>query len=1043
MNLQELRQKRLKWVEANRENGFDDGIKRLLTDLYPDNAHFIFELLQNAEDARASEARFILKEDSVEFEHNGDRLFSIKDVESITSIGISTKRDDHTNIGKFGVGFKAVFSYTSTPEIKSGEYHFRICDLVVPDTKGLSSVECEKKKTYFIFPFDNPDKSPDMARVEIEKNLRQLNESSLLFLSNIKKIEYLLPDSTLGFLERKKIDENQIEILVQHPEDSEPASVVFLRFEKQVAVQDEDDKPKLCRIAAAFGLEKTKEQNWKIRPLEPGRVCIYFPAEKETSNLKFHLHAPFASTIARDSVRDCEANNDLRDHLADLIAESMTNIRDQKLLDVAFLATLPNDRDSLVPFYKPIQEQLVETFNNEELTPMKQGSHAAASETFRGQARLSDLISDSDLAKIWGDDYCPPMWIANPPQRNQREDNFLSMLYINEWTTEDLVSELSANSESIMKWLTEKPDEWHQRLYALLGDFLSSAPSYPSYVATKRKNLLSKLRIIRCSDGEYRVGSECYFPSDDVENDEQFPRVAKGVYLSGNNKQEQEKAHKFLEELGIRERDLVEEVIKEILPKYRDNSVTVVPEENKRDLKKIEQAYKTDSQEQKERLRKQLRVTPFILAECPSLKKTVYRKPDQIYFRSDDLNIYFFKDDSFACVNPDHPHSTLLKDLGVSKTVRIHQRPKNLEGYVSIVRRRGYHKRGLDGFDPDIHVEGLECAMANPNPQKSTFIWNEIAIRNSDCIRGIVETATRQSYEGSRKEKQLSEFGQLLIDTAWLPDSNGNMHTPSELTLDDLPESFVRDEKLADQLGMKKNVVAKLAEEVGISTGDIELLRQDPEGFRLWKAEREEKGKKPEFPERVSANLERREKQLRDQVKDSPEKEYKTRERSTRTTRGEIEPDIYLRNQYTNQHDQLICQICKEEMPFKKRDDEYYFEAVEALSGDYFHKEHEAQFLALCPECAARYKEFVKRDETILSKLHRALKSSDKPEVPLKLGELETSLQFVETHWQNMKTILQAVVDRSDSWSEQDQKDLTTASLQYAEVLYPEEEDLV
>lgn len=34
------------------------------------------------------------------------------------------------------------------------------------------------------------------------------------------------------------------------------------------------------------------------------------------------------------------------------------------------------------------------------------------------------------------------------------------------------------------------------------------------------------------------------------------------------------------------------------------------------------------------------------------------------------------------------------------------------------------------------------------------------------------------------------------------------------------------------------------------------------------------------------------------------------------------------------------------------------------------------------------------------------------------------------------------VVDRSDTWSEQDQKDLTTASLQYAASLYPED-DLV
>ena len=83
-------------------------------------------------------------------------------------------------------------------------------------------------------------------------------------------------------------------------------------------------------------------------------------------------------------------------------------------------------------------------------------------------------------------------------------------------------------------------------------------------------------------------------------------------------------------------------------------------------------------------------------------------------------------------------------------------------------------------------------------------------------------------------------------------------------------------------------------------------------------------------------------------------------------------------------------------MPFKKRDSEYYFEAVEALSGDYFHKEHEAQFLALCPECAARYKEFVKREETNLNQLHHTLLASDKPEVSLKLGELETSLRFVE-----------------------------------------------
>ena len=181
-----LSEKRKKWVEANRENNFEDGIKRLLADLYPDNAHFIYELLQNAEDAQATEVRFILKEDGVEFEHNG-RLFSIEDVEAITGIGITTKKDDPTNIGKFGVGFKAVFAYTSMPEIASGKYHFRICDLVVPDTDGLAPCALEEKETRFTFPFDNPQKSPENACAEIEKNLRQLNEGTLLFLRNIRK----------------------------------------------------------------------------------------------------------------------------------------------------------------------------------------------------------------------------------------------------------------------------------------------------------------------------------------------------------------------------------------------------------------------------------------------------------------------------------------------------------------------------------------------------------------------------------------------------------------------------------------------------------------------------------------------------------------------------------------------------------------------------------------------------------------------------------------------------------------------------------------
>ena len=166
MTFEELRNMRLRWVKANRENNFEDGIRSLLTDLYPDKAHFIYELLQNAEDAHATTVKFTVTEEGVKFEHDGKRRFTLPDVESITGIGLGKKKDDPTNIGKFGIGFKAVFAYTETPEIASGPFHFRIRDLVVPDSVESNDLRLNHYETRFFLPFDNPQKSPNSAREE-------------------------------------------------------------------------------------------------------------------------------------------------------------------------------------------------------------------------------------------------------------------------------------------------------------------------------------------------------------------------------------------------------------------------------------------------------------------------------------------------------------------------------------------------------------------------------------------------------------------------------------------------------------------------------------------------------------------------------------------------------------------------------------------------------------------------------------------------------------------------------------------------------------
>ena len=116
------------------------GLKVLVSQIYPDEAHFIYELLQNAEDAQATEVVFIIKKTKLVFEHNGTRQFDADDVNAITNIAHSTKKDNYVQAGKFGIGFKSVYAFTETPYIYCDSINFKIEKLLLPtEIKPLKS----------------------------------------------------------------------------------------------------------------------------------------------------------------------------------------------------------------------------------------------------------------------------------------------------------------------------------------------------------------------------------------------------------------------------------------------------------------------------------------------------------------------------------------------------------------------------------------------------------------------------------------------------------------------------------------------------------------------------------------------------------------------------------------------------------------------------------------------------------------------------------------------------------------------------------------
>ncbi len=187
----ELSSMRKEWVEITRRNNFEKGIRHSTIEKYPDPVHFVYELLQNAEDQNATEALFELSTDRLVFRHNGTP-FIRSDVENITSIGDSDKPQEANKIGRFGIGFKSVFAITDRPEIctvlEEKPFAFAIENLVIPIAIPENHEKSNQYDTQFIFPFINGQEISLYSK--IRKRLSVLGFETLLFLRNLASITW-------------------------------------------------------------------------------------------------------------------------------------------------------------------------------------------------------------------------------------------------------------------------------------------------------------------------------------------------------------------------------------------------------------------------------------------------------------------------------------------------------------------------------------------------------------------------------------------------------------------------------------------------------------------------------------------------------------------------------------------------------------------------------------------------------------------------------------------------------------------------------------
>ena len=292
--------------------------------LYAGRAHFIYELLQNAEDALGrrgpswqSERKvsFTLEENRLRVEHHGDP-FNERDVKAICEFDESTKRDNLTEIGRFGIGFKSVYAYTSEPHIHSGDEHFAIRDYIyphsIPALEGSSA-----DRTVFDLPF-----RPDFpsAYEEILGRLRTLHRGTLLFLQHIEEITWETDEDASGHYLRESVridrdhEIHRMTLVFGDTGNSIVHTEEWLTFSR--AVDNDGD----VKVHVAYLFDGEAE---RVHAATNCTLSARFPTGLET-HMGLLLDGPYRTTLDRSSVpSDDRWNTRLVVETADLVVESL------------------------------------------------------------------------------------------------------------------------------------------------------------------------------------------------------------------------------------------------------------------------------------------------------------------------------------------------------------------------------------------------------------------------------------------------------------------------------------------------------------------------------------------------------------------------------------------------------------------------------------------------------------------------------------------------------------------------------------------------
>ena len=793
----------------------------LAANLYDDRTHFIFEILQNTEDALARRGEwegerrvsFKLTQDKLTVTHSG-KPFDENDVRSVCDIDESTK--DESAIGRFGLGFKSVYAITDCPEIHSGDEDFSINEYVFP--KKTHRTRRDPDQTQIILPLRAED--PDVGQ-DITEGFRRLGPCALLFLRNIEEINWEVEGGSSGFYRRTPSDELGLNVrrinLVGHESGQDDADQNWLVFHRDVF---SDGQKPAGRAEIAFSLTaKNGSGRMKLKALPTSPLVAFFPTVIET-NLGFLVQGPFRTTTSRDNIRLSDPwNRHLVTETCTLLGEAMRWLRDNRMLDVSVLRCLPLDNEKFPPDsrFRPMFEAVRKMLQEEPLLPTSDDGYVAASEGKLARTKyLRDLLEPKQIEALFGSEI--KAWLSGDITQGKAADirqYLMHELGIEEIRPDDMLRYLTK------EFLEDQPDDWVARLYEFLSRHDAAIHLYQDTVPFIR--LDDGSHVIACENGRAKV----FLPGT---ADTSFPTVRRAVC-------ETAEARQFLTSLGITEPNPADDVIRNILPKYQQKEVDVDYDAYAADIKRIRAAFNTDSAPQKEKLCKELRNTNFVMVVDMGDGKSHIVKPTDAYIATDRLQQLFsgvpdvfIVDNEYDCLRGEGIRD-LLVSCGASRYLVEEPAESGREDseWEKIRREAGLERSRWHTPPDEFTLRGLPQLLeylpklnSDEGAARANVLWealSDLAGRRPVAFQGLYSWG----YHDEEKTAQFDTWFVLELNRAnWIP-KNGELVAPGSVLFDDLgwtPNPF-----LQSKIAFKPPMLDQLAIEAGIDPAMLYLLR--------------------------------------------------------------------------------------------------------------------------------------------------------------------------------------------------------------------------